>query len=354
MKLRLPTLLVASLATSAVLAQSATTGFPDLNPSGGAGCNAIPFSTYFGAMPGSWTELTVLPAAMLQAKGVPAGSSPTSLAFAPCGSGVLHFPQIRIIVGHLSSTSSPASFSSVFADTTSIMDNAMSGPIDWNCTGSAWSPLWTGATSFVWDGTRSVGVLISVAGTTCSTTTAWTGTFMRENTLSRSYASGFGAFAPTTSSINALKSRWTWSTPPMAGSVLAYGNGVSGLNGTPTLDAIGQPLIGNPTFAVHLASAYAGVPSVLAISHTPGYVEIGVPGSSFPLLVDPTPGMWLGALPSVVSASGHSIWSLPIPTSSALVGASFALQAIVFDPSGVPTVVGPATASPGLLVTVGG
>ncbi len=354
MQFRLQSYIFASLLTCSLVAQSVTTGFPDLNPAGSAGSNAIPFSTYFGATPGSWTELTVLPVAELQSKGLSVGASPTSIAFAASGTGTLNFPQIRVTIGHLNASPMISGFAGALAGGSSLINNLTTGSVSWNCVANTWSPLWSGTTPFAWDGVRDVGVLVTVSGTTCATTTGWNGTFRRESVLQRMYASGWNAFSPTNSAINALKSRWTWTVPATPGAVLSYGYGVGGSTGTPLIETVGQPLTGNTAFALHVSSAYIGAPAVLAMSNAPTYMDIGVQGLTFPLLVDPTPGTWLGVVPGVVDGSGAVEWNLPIPAWSSLVGASVALQAIVFDPSGVPTAVGPATATGGMLVTIGG
>lgn len=332
-------------------AQSTVSGFPDLNPSGGAGCNAIPYSTYFGPNPGSWTELTVISAFELHVRGVPVGSSPSSIAMAACGTGTLHIPQMTMRVGHV--VPGATTFASALDNADVLVDTVSAGPVSWPCQAAQWSPVWSGTSTFAWDGYRDIALCVSVAGTTCTTNVAWTGTFMRENTNLRAWASGFNAAYPTSSGMSGLKSKWTWAPPGVPSSVMTFGTAVAGVGGAPTLSPLGAPTVGNPAFGLLTSGASGGSVAFLALSSTPAYFDIGVPGHPFALLVDPTPGLWIGAIPGLTDAWGAATWGLPVPQMPGLVGVAIASQVIVMDPTGSPTLLGTASATAGLIVTIG-
>jgi hypothetical protein len=153
--------------------------------------------------------------------------------------------------------------------------------------------------------------------------------------------------------MSALKSKWTWAPPGVPSSVMAFGSPVAGAGGAPTLAPLGAPTVGNPAFGLSTTGASGLSPAFLAISSAPAYYDIGTPGHPFAILVDPSPGLWIGMIPGVTDAWGGATWGLPVPAIPGLVGVALASQVIVFDPTGSPTVFGAASATSGLLVTIG-
>ncbi len=99
----------------------------------------------------------------------------------------------------------------------------------------------------------------------------------------------------------------------------------------------GDPLLGNPNFAVTLGRAYGGTTAVLGI----GLSNTSYSGVNLPLALPGIPSAWIFVSPDVVvtavtSGSGPGMGStsvpLPIPNDPALLGLAVYFQWLVQDP----------------------
>ncbi len=128
---------------------------------------------------------------------------------------------------------------------------------------------------------------------------------------------------------NATNADWVVLVRPdtfLSASVEDFGTGCTGTNGEPTIQAIGQPVLGNTGFGIRVASALAGASTTLQI----GFLQSSVPiGGGCTLLVDT-----LASVPAVTDAGGGSAWTIAMPTSAAFLGSQVEFQAIVADPQG--------------------
>jgi hypothetical protein len=337
-------------------AQITTVHLPDSNAGSGAACNMIPFSSVFGTPAGSWTHLTVVPAAMLASQGVQPGHKLVDIRFAPCGSGTVQIPSVQVVVGHLVSPLPTFSLLNGFADQTPVYDSATRGALGFACVANTWCSLGVGGGGFAWDGLSDVGIYTSHAGLTISSTTGWQGSFWRAAALMRHYVNSYQASMALTSSLSALKMALTFADPlAMPATATAYGQGTPGSAGVPIFDAPEAPSFGNFAFGLGVAQAWPGGVAVLMLSSAPADAPIGL-ASDVRVLVDLSPASASLLVPLPVGPAGTASLSLPLPTfDPGLAGFSVWCQwAVLGDPSGQPTVLNlPLALTAGLGLTLG-
>lgn len=115
---------------------------------------------------------------------------------------------------------------------------------------------------------------------------------------------------------------------------VSYGQGVAGSGAlVPTLEQVGDPVLGNSAFALRSEQLLGGAPSALLISFAPANVAVlGVT-----LLVDPAFAI---TLPTVAQGSvgqpgvGTATWSAPIPSDGLLDGGTVYTQVLSIDAAG--------------------
>jgi hypothetical protein len=349
------------LSLVAVLAPPATCQItnvylPDANPATGVICNAIPFSSVFGANPGAWSHLTIVPASQLFAQGVLPGHRLVDIRFAPCGSGTIHMPNAQVIVGHLVSPLPTFSLANGFADQTLVYDSTVSGPLDYACTANTWSSLAVGGGSLAWDGFSDVGIFTTHAGLTITSTTGWQGSFWREASLMRHYVNAYQATIALTSSLSGLKMSLVFADPvSLPALAIHYGQGSAGSAGIPAFAVPELPFFGNPAFGLGLQQAHPASTAVLIVSSASSESQIGV-GSDVRLLVDVSSSAASLLITMPVTAAGGAFLPAPVPVfASGLVNFTVYCQwAVLGDPNGQMTLLGvPLALSDGLAITLG-
>jgi hypothetical protein len=349
---------VALVAVSAASANGQVTSvyLPDANAGSGVVGNMIPFSSVFGAPVGAWSHLTIVPAAMLSARGVQPGHKLVDIQFAACGSGTVQIPNLQIEVGHLQSPLPTFSLADGFVDSTLVYDSAASGPLAYPCVANAWCSMGVGGGNLAWNGVSDVGIYTTHAGLTISSTTGWQGSFWRASALMRHYVNAYQAQTALTSALNALKIGLIFADPAtLPASLAEYGQGAPGSLGVPAFGAPQAPAFGNSAFAIGLTQALPGSLAVLMISALQADAQIGV-GADARLLVDLSPeGAWF-LFPLDVGVAGTALFSAPLPNyAQGLAGLTLFCQwAVLGDPNGQPTVFGlPIALTHGLAVTLG-
>ncbi|HYC78386.1 MAG TPA: hypothetical protein VEI02_12235 [Planctomycetota bacterium] len=350
-------LLALALAVAAPApAQIVDAFLPDADATTGVAANSIPFNPNFGAQPGAFTQLAVVSAAQLAARGVPAGAQLVDVKLAPCGSGTLAMTQFRARVGHLPSPTPSPMIDGVMTSTASLYDSDASGPFTWTVVGGGWNSLGLGGGGFVWDGASDVGVYTSHSGLSVTAPSGWPGTFWRSGTAMRLYAAGFAAPQAEVYSASALKMALVFASgPAVFASATPYGAGTPGISGTPQTYTGGAPSFSNANFGVGVSAAAPGALAFLAWSSAAADVQVGAPGYDVRLLVDLGGGATWGLFPALVDAQGSAAVPLPLgPFDPAALGARFFVQWFVLDPAGRPSAYGASLASTeGLELKVG-
>jgi hypothetical protein len=329
---------------------------PDSNAAGGAAANMIPFSDIFGAAPGSWSHLTIIPASMLAAQGVLPGDKLVDIRFAPCGTGVITMPNVQVVVGHLVSPLPTFSLLNGFADTAVVYDSAASGPLTYPCVANTWCSLGVGGGNLGWDGVSDVGVYTTHSGLSINTTTGWQGSFWRAGALMRHYVNSYQATMALSSILNGLKIGLVFANATTFPAMLTqYGQGSAGWNGIPALVANEFPTFGNQAFGLALTQALPGSMAVLIVSSAPADVQMGV-GADVRLLVDLSPSATPLFFPMPVGGFGTAFFGAAIPSwGPGLEGFTvFCQWAVVGDQAAAMTVYGlPLALTDGLAITLG-
>ncbi|MBK8975934.1 MAG: hypothetical protein IPM29_08400 [Planctomycetes bacterium] len=135
---------------------------------------------------------------------------------------------------------------------------------------------------------------------------------------------------------------WTYQ-PTVRGDTASIGIGCPGSAGTPTLSALGPPIVGDQDFALGLgsvpgsANVFVGLSTRLAATSIP-------PCTVYPQL--PFDGVLVGA-----AAGGTAVLPLPIPWNSALSGVDLFVQGGALE-SGGP-LLGLASLTPGMQIRIG-
>lgn len=329
---------------------------PDANAAGGAAANSIPFNPGFGALPGAFTQMLVVPAAFLSAAGATPGAQLFDVALAPAGTGTLTFPQFELRVGHVAAPYPAPQLAGALTDAAVLYDTDASGPFFWSVVGNQWNSFGVGGGGFVWNGVDDVGVYTTHAGLQLNSA-GWPGTFWRGGTQTRLYAPGYEAATASVMSASALKVRLSFAAGPDAFAYAAtYGPATSGSVGAPFVFTAGEPQFGNASFGVILANAYPGSLGVLAWSAAPAAFPIGAAGASVRMNVDLTGLVPSGFFLAPVDSSGLAGLNLPIGAFDPNVaGTHFYAQWFVLgDPQGKSTIFGvPVAATAGLDLRIG-
>jgi hypothetical protein len=329
---------------------------PDASPAAGTAANSIPFNPSFGALPGSFTQMLVVPAAFLTAAGAVPGAQLFDVALAPAGTGTLTFPQFELRVGHVPTPYPAPQMLGAMTDAATLYDTDASGPFFWSVVGNQWNSFGAGGGGFVWNGVDAVGVYTTHAGLILNSA-GWPGTFWRGGAQTRLYAPGYEAATASVMSASALKVRLSFAVGPDAFAYAAtYGQGTAGAAGAPFVFTVGEPQFGNASFGVILSNAYPGSTAVLAWSAAPAAFPIGAAGAAVRLNVDLSGLVPFGFFESPVDSSGLAGLNLPIAAYDPnMAGAHFYAQwFVVGDPQGQPTIFGvPVAATAGLDLRIG-
>lgn len=207
-----------ALATSAATAQ--VFGFDDDDPATGV-VNAFPFSA---STTTGQTSLHAYRAAGLVARGLCPGAVLIDVAVAPASgtSGTYSVPQARVQVGHLTTSPPVPGAWTTHLDQPVTVHDLASGPYTFPWAFDTYSSLpGFGASAFVWDGVRDIGILIT-------TSAGATGTFSsRRSNEPRMYVPIFDATTQTpTSTVNyAMEVRMTFVPPAGCALKTVYGTG---------------------------------------------------------------------------------------------------------------------------------
>jgi hypothetical protein len=352
-------LLIASLALLAPLAraQFVDAHVPDADPTTGVAANSIPFNPNFGAQPGAFTQMLIVPASFLTAQGVTPGAQLYDLALAPSGSGTLTMPSFQLRVGHLPTVYPAPQLAGAFADSVSLYDSDASGPYSWSVFGNQWCSFGLGGGGFTWDGVRDVGVYTSHQGLILSSPTGWPGTFWRGGSQTRLYAPGYAAASASVISVSALKVKLGFATGPDAFAYSStYGVPTAGQYGNPFIFSVGEPQFDNASFGVILANASPFSTAVLAWSAAAVDWPIGTQGHNVRMAVDLSGLVPFGFFVTPVDGAGLAGVSTPIGSfDPALAGLHLYAQWFVLgDAGGKPTTFGvPVAATAGLALRIG-
>jgi hypothetical protein len=329
---------------------------PDANASSGLICNMIPFSSVFGTTVGAWSHLTIIPAPMLAAQGVLPGQKLVDIQFAPCGTGIVHIPNIQVMVGHLQNPLPTFSLLNGFADQTSVYDSTGSGTLSFQCVANTWSSMGIGGGNLAWDGMSDVGVYTTHSGLSISSSTGWQGSFWRDATMMRHYVNAYQATMALTSSLSGLKVGLVFVDPvSFPATRISYGQGAAGTSGVPILDAQEAPYFGNNAFGLAVLQARPGAVAVLMISTVAVDMQIGV-GSDVHLMVDLSPTATSFLIPLPVNGFGTAFFPAPLPNYvPGLAGLTvFCQWAILGDPNGQFTIYNlPLAMTDGLMLSLG-
>jgi hypothetical protein len=344
------------LFASSAPAQVTDVFLPDANAAGGASANMIPFSDVFGANPGAWSHLTVIPASLLAARGVLPGDQLIDLRFAPCGTGTVVMPSVQVVVGHVVAPLPTFALMNGFADFVTIYDSTFSGPLAYPCVANTWSALGIGGGSFAWNGASDVGVYTTHSGLSIVSTTGWQGSFWREASLMRHYANSYQASMALSSILNGLKTGLVFANPAVVPATLTqYGQGSAGSFGVPAFTTPQSPSFGNPGFGVGVTQATPGSTAVLLASSAATEVQVGT-GADVRLLVDLSPAAAPFLVVSPVDSFGNAFFGVGVPHYvPGLDGFTVYCQwAVVGDPNAAMTVYGaPLAFTDGLRITLG-
>jgi hypothetical protein len=337
-------------------AQVTNIRIPDSSSSTGVTQNLIPFGSEFGAPPGAWSHLTIVPAGMLTARGAHAGDRLVDIEFAPTGTGMVHMPQVQVMVGHLVSPLPTFCLADGFADHTVVYDSAVSGPLDYACTANTWCSLQVGGGNFAWDGVSDLGIYTTHTGLTITSSTGWQGAFWRASSLMRHYRNTYQATMALTSALTGLRMGLVFADPAALTAALDfYGQGTPGSFGAPAIDPNQLPAFGNQSFGLGMVGSYPGSIAALLVSSGIADWQIGA-GADVRLLVDVSANAsWFPVFVPVDSA-GSAFFSAPVPNyTPALAGFRvFCQWAVIGDPNGRPTIFGvPLALSDAVAVTVG-
>jgi hypothetical protein len=302
----------------AATATGQTIGIDDLDPTTGVS-NAFPFS-----VAGGQTSLHVYSAATLSALGVCPGAVLTDFQIAPSSGtgGVYIAPQARLQIGHLAvSPPVPGAWTTHLASPITLHD-LTSGPYTFPWTVNTYTSLPGFATAgFVWDGVRDVGVLYT-------SSSGMTGGFNARRTATqlRHYVAIFDAQtqAPTSNVLFALEVRLTFAPGSGCASASQYGTGCY----SPPLQ-LGSNL---PRLGTNFVLTVSDVPNVVPLAILffgdtqlpgPDLGSIGAPGCRGYTNAN------LGSA-SVPVVAGTGAATIPIGSSTALIGLTATTQAVAF------------------------
>ncbi len=203
---RAPAVALVALVALASMATAQIQVFVDNNNPATGTSNLYPWGTSSGN-----TSLHVYTAAQLAWAGVAPGAILTDFAVAPSSesgtAGTFNAPQARLQIGHLAVDPPVPGAWLTHLDSPVTAHDLTSGPYTFAWTADTWISLpGVPAAGFVWDGTRSIGVLFTKSSST-------TGAFeIHRCTNLRHYVSIFNATtqAPASDGPYAMKARMTW------------------------------------------------------------------------------------------------------------------------------------------------
>ncbi len=303
---------------SPLQSQNIVFSIPDSNAGAGV-CNVIPLgSTSTTSSFANCRYQTMITAADMQnTPGLICG-----LRFAACSTGVRHYDQLIVRMGHTTATSLSSNFDANLAPTAGftlldVSDHTWPTIADvWNDIGLRMPFPYDGQSNIVVDITSINGLRVSGSGSAG----------FHRDTRQRVYATNYAGQSSGSSGNAALKmqvhigqnSNWV------------YGVGCAGSNGTPDLSFSGSSALGQ-TLTTHLSAAAAGAPVFLNIG-----VYTSIP---FPLDLTPfgAPGCLIysdvqGTGSTTADASGSASISLVVPSTSTTTCATLYFQWLVLDP----------------------
>ncbi len=331
-------LLVSALCLAATSLAQVTYYHGDPNPVTG-GSNTIPWS-----QPNGYTTLHVYKASQLLAAGVSPGAVLTDFAINPSSGtmGTYNAPMARMLIGHVIADPLLPTTWEANLDTPTVVHDLTSGPYTFPWTISTWVSL-PGflAAGFAWDGVRDIGVYFtSSAGTTGTFSARQPGLNGRFGVTVHNATNS----TPTTTGFFAMKARMVFTGTPIQtnspeATMTANGSGAAlYLYGNETLDLsiTSTTAAGQPFFLAYSPTRLGG-----SLSIPPQALDIGSPflgfADTFLLIPGGTTSLVAGPILPLAALDALGNFALPLPLPCGVSFPRLFLQAVLIDPTALPT-----------------